>query len=344
PGAFAPQGKYISLTDNLGAFAYTLANSYAWAPAIVGIGALGLFCVRPIHETRTAWILLAVSWLACGPILTSRFDVELDDRGIYVVQRFHLMSVLLLAIPIAVALDRIAMRIHRPAFDRYARAARIGLPLVVFVAMTARSLPYVARFHSPAAERSLENMLTTLPPNAVVLGAPDIYHFGLNYMQEALRLRRDVLVITTPQLKLDFHRERVQERSGVTIEPDLKRTMNVPLVEKLLATGRPVFIDRFQLTIVQSFPTYPYGLLFRVLPRGTRTPPTRQVYDENVALFEKFKFGYPLPGHHDEVASEVHNVYAMTWHTINVALEKEGDLERAEDAHRRAQVLAPEND
>ncbi len=344
PGAFAPDGVDVPLIDNLVAWLRTIGRSYVWAPSILAVVALGYLCVRPIKESRAAWLLLTASWLVCGPILSSRFNLALDDAGTYVVQRFHLMSALVLAIPLAVALDRIASRIENERARSHARLLQVVLPIVITVGVSVRSLPYVARFHTAAMERGVENLLTTLPENAIVFGAPDIYHFGLNYLQEALRLRRDVLVITTPQLKLDFHRERVQARAGIVIDPDPTRTMNVPLTEKLLAIGRPVFVDQYQFTIVKAFPTYPYGLVYRVLPRGSQVPSVVEAYDINRELFDRYKFGYTPPGMEDEEATRFHNAYANVWRILSESLARIGETEKARDALTRAYVLAPEND
>ena len=344
PGAFAARGMDIPPVDNLVALGRTIGRSYAWVPSALAVVALGVFVARPVGESRRAWLLLAASWLVCGPLLVTRFNVMLDDVGVYVVQRFHLMSVLLLAIPLAVALDQLARRFEKPALVVRAGLIAIVLPVVAVVGMAVRSLPYVARFHTAAVERMAENLLYTLPDNAIVFGAPDNYHFGLNYLQEALGKRRDVLVITTPQLRLAFHRERVENRAGVTIDPDPDQTINVPLTEKLLATGRPVFVDHYQLAIVKAFPTYPYGTLIRVLPRGSKLPTVVEAYELNKALFDRFKFGYMPPGMQDENATRVHNAYARTWHGLSESLRAIGETEKAEDALRRAYVLAPEND
>jgi hypothetical protein len=342
PGSFAPRGIHVPMMDNLIALGRTTGRSYVWVPAVLAVGSLVWFTVRPKGESRVAWIVLAASWFVCGPLLVSRFDVGLDDIGIYIVQRFHLMSVLVLAIPLAVAIDRIVMRIENEQLRSRAGVVAIGLPIVVVLSMTSLSLSYVVRFHSAAIERNAENLLRTLPPNAVVLGAPDVYTFVMAYEQGALGLRPDVVVITTPQLRLGFHRRRIEERTGVRIESALGQTMNVPLTEKLLATGRPVFVDQFQFSIVKAFPTYPYGTLYRVLPRGTLTPSVDEVYAMNVELYDKFVFDYMLPGMHDENATRVHFVYANVWRVLANSLRAAGANEKAADALERAEALEPD--
>src|SRR6185369_7148988 len=84
----------------------------------------------------------------------------------------------------------------------------------------------------------------------------------------------------------------------------------VRLVAALLAVGKPVFVDRLQRDVIDSFPAYPYGVLMRVLPPGTQGPSVTEVFDLNERVYAEFALDYPRPGVHDEFATEVHRRYA----------------------------------
>src|SRR5439155_324986 len=78
----------------------TLGRSWWWLPGLGGLVVLVAGCVRPAaDDSRWQWATLGASFALAGPILVSRFDVAPEGVGRYVVERFHLLPALLLAIP-----------------------------------------------------------------------------------------------------------------------------------------------------------------------------------------------------------------------------------------------------
>ena len=344
PAQFSPKDTEVLAAENLAALAAATGRAYLWLPTVLGLGALGYFAIRGDRvETRIAWGLVALSWLLAGPLLVSRFNIRPSLTALYVVQRFHLLSLLLLAIPIAVGADR--------AIERAAKRVRIPfgalgvhaiLTVVGFVAIAAPSLPYVARMHSLGIQAGLENLLRTLPPNAIVIGSSDAFAFGVVYLQVARGERPDVATISPGRLPFSSYRQRLHERTSIRIivppvsPGTMPRISTVRLAELALATGRPVFIDPFQAAIAEELPTYPFGLLFRVLPRGTNPPSIREVFEINKELYARYQFGYAFPSADDQLAADFHKMYARPWRMIAKGLET---IDRPEElAFARAMI------
>jgi len=337
--AFSEAGVAIPFSDNVVALAVMLGRNYLWVFAIAAIVALAHAIARPAAETRTAWIVFGASWLLAGPVLASRFDIHLDGPNLYIVQRFHLLPALLLAVPLAVGFDRIADKLPVRSERAWLQAL---LPVVALLAITSQRLSELSRVQTPALEQGLRNTLGSLPPNAIVFSANNDAHFGIGYLQGALEMRRDVVWITTQQLWLAQYRARISKRSGIAIDAmDRSRSINVPFAERALASGRAVFIDQYQEAIAKTFPIYPYGILFRVLPKGTPLPSIDELFALNKKLFEGFAFGYPTPGPHDDEATMMHVLYTRPWHIIADALSKQGRREDYEYAMKMALALAP---
>jgi hypothetical protein len=322
----------VSPWTSLGAFAMSLGRGWLWLPALVGLAALArnVGTRRSETESRWAWSMLAIAWLVAGPLLVLRFNVPPEGLGLYVCQRFYLLPTQLLAVPIAVALS--GVRIPRETLVS-AVAASVGLG-----ALFGLSLPYVARVHTPAVERSAKNMLATLPAGAVIVHGQDELHAASGYVQAALMVRPDVVVVTWPMMGLRWYRERVA-RSGVEAGPAIPDPRL--FAERVLATGRPLFVDRLQREIISTFPSYPYGVLIRVLPRGTQVPSTPEVLAINRDVYARFELGYTRPGPDDEFATEVHNRYSATWDMIGKKLSAEGDAASAATAFELSRELAP---
>jgi hypothetical protein len=345
PGTLAAKSQSVSVSTSLVAMLVTWGRSFLWVPVGVGIAGAVRFTLRGDRgETRAAWATLLASLVLAGPLLVSRFNIDPSGVGRYVTSRLHLLSVLLLVVPIAVTTDRVAARFAPRISARWRTA--VGLQAAVVVvglsAVAASSLPFVARVHSPAVETALRNELETLPQNAIVIGDPDEFHFGLGYLQGVLGERRDVAVIAVPHMGITSYRRRIAEMTGIEIRRNKGgEKLSVVIAEQALATGRPVFIDPLQGTIASRFPTYPYGLLFRVLPAGTPPPSIDEVFAINKELYGTYKFGYATPSRDGELAAQYHLFYARAWQLLIPALEATGRTEERAFAQAMIAELLP---
>jgi hypothetical protein len=145
-----------------------------------------------------------------------------------------------------------------------------------------------------------------------------------------------------PQVGLPNYRERIRSQLGFMIENAAAgERLSVKVAEQALATGRPVFIDQYQANIAAAFPGYPYGLLFRILPRDSTPPDIEQVFTINKAVFEKYRFDYEVPGTDDVLATQFHFLYTRVWVMIGEGLARAGKREDAEVARAMADALAP---
>jgi hypothetical protein len=179
-----------------------------------------------------------------------------------------------------------------------------------------------------------------LPPNAVIFIGQDDEYFGAAYVQIALGRRQDVTVVAPQLTAMPWYAARVARR-GIVAPPGEGHPM-VRLVDRLLREGRPVFVEKARVEIIETFTTYPYGTVMKVLPRGTPTPPIAAVVAENKAIYEKFELGYPLPGTDDEFATAIHHRYADTWLTLGRKLEQHGMRDDAQWAYAAARTIGPQ--
>ncbi len=346
PGAFAAHGGESFGGANLVALLRMLGRSFLWIPAVVSLVALGLRAWRPGEgASRAGWLALGVSFLLAGPLLVLRFNLVPEGVGLYAVERFHLLPAALLVIPVAAAFDLLGDRLgdwlaRIPAVGRLSRVGD-AFVFAVAVAAAASALPHVQRAHVPAVELSVRNVLRSLPPDAVVMGAADDLLNGVNYVQLALGERRDVLYVQWPLVGLEWYRERIAAR-GPAVPPGIVEVSHVLFVRDVLATGRPLFVDSTQRLIIGNFPTYPYGPVFRVLRPGQPLPPVTEVFAMNQRLYEGFSIPYALPGLDDAWPSEVHRKYAMPWRLLARQLTRANRPEDAAWAAEAARTLGPQ--
>ena len=340
PFAFAAEpAATIDVVANLGAFVRTVGRAWLWLPAVLGVGMLGLHCVHAPEggEPRRGWQVLAVSWLVAGPILVARFNIAPEGLGLLVCQRFHLVALLLLAIPVALGLERVIAAVQRPVPELVGGV----IATAVFVALAGAALPQYRAIASRAVEAGTLNMLRSLPPNAVVISRTDL-RSAADYAQAVLGVRTDVVLVAWRMVSLRWYRERLAAR-GVMFDPSAggDAPLSLTVAEAVFASGRPLFVDLTLGNVLTSYTTYPHGTVFRVLPHGSAQLSLDDIVALNKDLFAAFDLDYPLPGPDDGHPAGIHDKYAATWAILAKAFADAGRAREAHDAFEVSQQLAP---
>ena len=348
PGAFSTRGdSHLQTWANLAAFATSLLRGWCWLPALAGLAMLGVRCVRgpagdrggDSAEPRIGWQMLALAFALAGPLLIARFDIEPSGLALYAIRRFHLMPIVLLAPAVAAAFELAVVRLE--ARLRPLAGAAIGVLGFATAAMI--GVPDLLRVRTPAVEHAVRGMLQGLPANAVVIGSGDIPYFGTGYLQVACGERPDVIYIYWRSISIHWYRDRLARR-GLAIETRTDPTETTPSVriaDQILASGRPLFVDLSVGNVLRVFPSYPYGTLFRVLPRGAARPSLDEVAALNRAWFAALDLHYAHPGIDDEFPTMIHDGYAATWQIIADGYAKAGKPGEAASAEQEVQKLEP---
>lgn len=321
------------------------AHTAALATAILGAASvLILHAACRAWGARWGWAMLATSFLIVGPVLIARFNVPPERLGLYICQRFHLLSVVLLAVPVAVGIDQVARWLAQRISVAAPRRRFVGeaLAVTVFVAGAGVSLPHLLATHSPAVEKGVVNLLKSLPEHAVLIGTADDVHFGALYAQDVLDVRPDVDVIAWTMTTLPWYRAHFAAR-GLAIDPYAagEGVPSLRVARQVFASGRPLFVEISLTNILQTFPSYPHGLVFRVLPPGTAMPPLDEILEINQRLFAGFDLAYPRPDADADYAGEMHLRYARTWDILARALTAAGRKDEARGARDLVRDLSP---
>ncbi len=307
------------------------------APVVLGL--VGFFAL-PDEENNGAHTraraLYGATLALAGPIFMARFNIEMTGIGATVVERFHLLPEALLSVMAARGFDHLA--------DRAPLGLRVQGVLVGTVALVgfALALPEVRDDHRDTVEVYLRDTLHSAPPNAVLLGTGDHRTLGIPYVQRALGERRDVLFINPQLLSLGHYRRRVERALGRRLPfPEGSSVSTVAVAETALSLGRPVLLtDVFSAGIPRALPTYPFGTMIRVLPRGERVPPPDAILGANDALYARFALRparVPLP----PWQSDAQTTYARTWSTLADLADHARRPDVAAPLRARAQLYQP---
>ena len=290
-----------------------------------------------INEPRIGWRMLALAFVVAGPLLVARFDLALHGLVFYVIRRFHLLPTLLLAPAVAAAFELAIRRFGA----RLRPAVAAGIAVLGFATAALIAIPGVQRVRTPAVEHAMRGLLHALPPDAVVIGAGDIPHFAIGYLQDVCGERRDVIHVYWHSVGIRWYRDKLARR-GLVVDTAATGTPSVRLAEQILASGRPLLVDTALGNILNEFPSYPYGMmLFRVLPRGKPLPSLDEVAALNRTWFAALDLDYPLPGLDDEYPTIMHGEYAQVWRIIADGYAALGRRDAAAEAAARMQALRP---
>lgn len=335
PFAFASATGHAHPVANLAALGATLARSWLWLPLAGGVIVLIARVARGPH--RAMWGCVALALVLAGPALVARFDLDPSVPLVhYVVTRFHLVAVILFAVPVAIAIDRVAGRV---ATHRRAPVIAAAAGLVVLAAGTAVALPGLRRAHSPALERGLTAMLETAPANAIVVARGDHIDSGVEYLQTARGLRPDVTLVDPAMMGMAWYRARAGRTVPVVATAGAAHDARA-VVDAAIATGRPVLVDR-AIADSLGLTTVPLGLLRRVIPTGIAPPALETVLADNRAWFARLDLDYPPPRTDDDWPAVIHAEYFETWAQLTVMLRAAGRPDDAAVTQARARALAP---
>lgn len=330
-----PGGSTVPVMTSLGGHAALIGRTWLWALALLGLVTLAIRCAS--SRDRWGWWMLALSWTLAGPVFAWQLHVEPSGVGGYIGGRMQILSAVVLAIPIASGLELVAQRVQR----QLTPLAAALLAICAFIALTLVAWPRLHRVHSSAVELGVRNTLRSIPPNAIAIVVSEDQCFGARYLQLVDGERRDVTVVCWMLTTRDWYRERLA-LMGVTIAPSFGGPASVAQAEALLASGRPLVVDRAQPEILANLPSYPLGVLMRILPRGARVPNLGEIVEINRATYAAFSFDYPRPTRDDDFAAVAHLRYAGTWGRLARALDAAGDRDGATTAIELARQLAPD--
>lgn len=316
--------------------------------AVAGVGAVWL-AVRRTGEA----VALGLWALMAGPVFLIVANPPLSDpvtRG--VLERFYLLPSLPIAVALGVGAWQVSGRVARmaPVGSAVRRWAALGMAAVMILALVglaAVRLPDVDESSNRVAEAYADDLLGTLPPDALLLMRSDEHYTSVTYAQEVRGIRPDVVAIDVELLKLPTYVDLVEAR-----HPEV----NIPFasydggVTRFLADlinleigARPVFIvGDMEEDLARRFDIVDHGLADRVLPDG-EAPDKLGVLREDTGLIDRL---HPPDRTYAETTWEaaIAAHYADVAFQTGVALQELGpqpDAAEVERLYRRAIRISP---
>ncbi len=329
----------------------SLARQGAWlALPLAVVGFTRGWTNGALHEARSRslvrWglIALAMSFVLCGPLFVSRFNLSAQALDLAVVRRFYLLPLSLLVVPMALGAQAVMQWL--PIREAQGRLMTVGICILALAGQTMTSYQMVSEHHRPSVEWYLLNVLRSVPPDAVLLGSGDARFGGFLYMHDAKKIRPDVEYVDVRMMLHPWYAERTEKRLGLELTgPENGNLDTVQLGRELLAAARPLFTtSSFSATFDQSFVLLPHGIVDRVLPKGTPVPTLAVLEQRNAELFSSYLLESPPPQETTHWGTSLAASYARPWQRLALSYESAGDSTRAKRCQEIATHLLGEHE
>lgn len=309
------------------------------------LGAVGFVVAFRGRTGRGFAAALLATWLLAGPLFVTRFDLPAEGFYRMVVERFHILPNLLVALAVGYGTVWFrGLRIwSRPAVP----TALLSVNLLLAGAM---ALPAASMRDLSITDDFLRNTLGAVEPDALIVTQGDTFHFGCEYALRIEELRRDVACVAPGLVDYEWYRRRLARLyPGLTLERD-GRPLTLSELVAAHVDRRPVYLS-VRVPIVSpgamaGIPPYwpAAGTLLRVSGGGKHPPPPALVEASLLRDWEGFELRSRLVDVSElntSADSTTWDHYALVWMTLATGYESAGDADGAERCRERARALSP---
>ncbi len=245
------------------------------------------------HLIRTGrrWLLTVIG-LAAGSYLFFLFYASfplMTDFLLGTFERFILPLYIVLTIPLTFGLIQIQQWISALVKRRRIAPAVMAVLLLYPAGLFLLNQPKIrAVQHDPSVERVGQDILSSAPPDSVVLLSMDIPLFSTQYAYYVLRTRPDVRLVHFFKLWLPVHREPLQKEFPSLHFPDSYDSPNAFMQEFLDTNARAHPLFSSVPFAVDSGQWVPWGLLYRFIS-SRDTLSVDDILQDNARLWSTFQ-------------------------------------------------------
>jgi hypothetical protein len=298
-----------TVSDQLGRVAASLGSALSAGIAVrAATGAMLLVTIaipaaralrRFAPERRLLVLGVTASAIASGIAFPLAHNLDPGSAfGGWILERFDIMTLALLALPLALAFDAALRAVTR-------RGLRVVLAIVALL-LPVRQLA-VARdhgvpSHDDVVERYALALLHTPAPDerALVIGTDDHRTFPVLYAQEVLGVAPHVLYVDAALLAHPWYRAHLRARMPELPDVDKPLQLIGELWQQPALSSTPVYLANDFSRPSKSLPRVPQGALWRVLPPAELHVAPEMVlqrHREALARIGPFPDELPRPGH-----------------------------------------------
>jgi hypothetical protein len=273
-----------------------LLTSFGWLSGFLVVAGW----IEARRRARVYFWFASLAFLFAGPAFVAYANMNLDaPQALYVLERFFILPRVVVAPLTAFGVVLVGRALSR--FHASLRPRAVPLTAVAVIAAST----FAAWQHYAAIDQSRnhvarhfgEDILTTLPPGALLLAGGDHIVLPLVYLQAVERQRPDVTIVLLPLLSGDWYVQQLRRRHPDLVVPFDRydgRSANMRALVDSNA-GRPVALAGLPLddSLKGRFWYYRYGLVSLIYPLD-RDVKLSEMARDNERLWNRYRL--PSPG------------------------------------------------
>ena len=303
------------------------------------LAVLGLVVSLKDKVWRPFAIALLLSWIISGPLFVGRFNIPLHTDALLIVERFYIVPDLLLTIFSAWGLVWL--------WNRGGKMPQLLTLSMSFVLLVQFSLNLQRARHDDASLIEDYGLYTlrSVAPHALIIGGNDNMAGSMQYLQQVLRVRTDVLFVG----KGVFHKLWYQEYLRQQHPEDaclLEQSQgSIERLIQLAISQRPVYVRFAEDKLIKQYASAPeIATLLRLFPSHHKIANTRQLEKNLIDNLETFPFRTPplgTPRWKERADAWVLEQFASGFLELSQRYQAEQDAQSYMRTQRSAQKLAP---
>lgn len=248
---------------------------------------------RPQSIPREPWWGLLAAATLCTVAFPALHDIDPSSPfGAWILERFDLLSVLVLAPLTAAALASL-----RPRLPDRARLAATALGVVLVLAQLAATARRGVPSDDAFVQRYAVDLLRTPSPDrpALVFGTDDHRTFPVLFAHAVLGEGPQVIYVDASLLAHPWYRAQLREQWPALPDVDKPlRLMGAIWSDPSLA-ATPIYLANVFSRPAAGLDRVPEGILWRVIPPGAPPPGPAEVVARHRAAYARYAAGDALP-------------------------------------------------
>jgi dolichyl-phosphate-mannose-protein mannosyltransferase len=308
-----------------------------------------LGAIRAYRRARWYFWFTLIAFVFAGPFFVwiTNLNVQTAPSALFVLQRFFLLSQVVLAPLTALGACQLAEFIQRRIQSSFETALRLiaAACLVSIVISLTTSYRRIDQSRNSIARNFAEDVFAMSPPHSLLIADGDIA-FPLLYMQRVENIGKDTTLIVLPLLLSDWYVKQLRSAQPDLIVPFETYAQSNNLKVLVEANrGRPVCvvgtIGNNDHSLDQDYWPYQNGMLMTVEPKS-KTIPLEQMISENETLLARSHPPAFEAVHRETFESDILNIYAWPAFRIGTDCERVGLAVEARNWYQRALAINPQ--
>jgi len=323
-----------------------LINSFG--PLMAGLVLLGL--MRAYRDLRWYFWFNLLAFACVGPFFVSIANLNLAraPSGLYVLERFFMLSYMVLAPVTALGVVRIAELIASRLPALYITPLRLvaGAGLIAILWTVLVNYRGIDQSHNHIARTFGEDVFSTVEPGTILLATGDAVVLPLTYLRTVEGMRQDVTLILLPLLPGDWYLHQLREHYPDLNIPfnhydgqlnNLKMLVEANKERTIAVVGTLPSNDN---SLVSSYWQHQHGLVNIIEPKSKGFTMEEMVSD-NDQLLNRYKPPSPLRIKAKSFESELLALYALPALRFGNEYERVGSRREARAWYERAFAIDP---